>query len=63
MPVPLAAQLRMDPRGTVAALGRLVRLADALGELLVGPMPGRDDTGAVSVVGGTGDLQQHGSPA
>jgi hypothetical protein len=40
VPVTLAAQLRMDPRGAVAALGLLVGLADALGELLVGPLPG-----------------------
>jgi hypothetical protein len=63
VPVPLAAQLRMDPRGTVAALGRLVGLADVLGELVVGALACRRGSDAVGVVGGPGDLQQHGSPA
>jgi hypothetical protein len=39
--VAVAAQLRVDPRGAVAALGRLVGLADVLGELLVDQLPGR----------------------
>jgi hypothetical protein len=34
-----------------------------LGELVVGELAGRRDSAAVGVVGGTGDLQQHGSPA
>jgi hypothetical protein len=48
---------------TVAALGGLVGLADALGELLVGALTCRRGIGTVGVVGGPGDLQQHGSPA
>jgi hypothetical protein len=39
--VAVTAQLRVDPRGAVAALGSLVGLADVLGELLVDQLPGR----------------------
>ena len=62
MPAPLAAQLRVDARSAVAALGRLVCLADVLGELLVDLLPDRRPVGAVGVVGGTGDLQQLARP-
>src|SRR5205823_4962304 len=62
VPAPLAAQLRVDARGAVAALGRLVGLADALGELLVGELTRRRDASAVGVVGGPGDLQQLARP-
>src|ERR671912_1283375 len=62
VPAPLATQLRMDPRGAVAALGRLVGVADALGQLLVCDLPRRWGAGAVGVVGGPGDLQQLARP-
>src|SRR5829696_8684262 len=62
VPAPLATQLRMDPRGAIAALGRLVCLADVLGELVVDLLPDRRPVGAVGVVGGTGDLQQLARP-
>src|SRR4029450_5050874 len=52
----------MDPRGAIAALGRLVGLADVLGELLVDLLPDRRPVGAVGVVGGTGGLQQLARP-
>ena len=39
--VAVTAQLRVDPRGAVAALGPLVGLADVLGELGVDQLPGR----------------------
>ena len=60
--VAVTAQLRVDPRGAVAALGPLVGLADVLGELLVCDLPCRWDAGAVGVVGGAGDLQQLARP-
>jgi hypothetical protein len=53
----------MDAWCTVAALGRLVGLADVLGELVVGELACRRDVGAVGIVGGPGDLQQHSVPA
>jgi hypothetical protein len=37
--------------------------ADPLGELLVDLLADRPSADAVGLVGGTGDLQQHGSPA
>jgi hypothetical protein len=58
-----STQLGMDTRRAVAALGRLVDLADALGQLRVGALTRRRDDGTVGVVGGPGDLQQHGAPA
>jgi hypothetical protein len=56
------AQLGMDAWCAVAALERLVGLADVVGELLVGAMTRRGGVGAVGVVGGTGDLQQLARP-
>src|SRR4029453_14934504 len=53
-----ATQFGVDPGRAIAALGRLVGLADVLGELLVGELACRRDAGAVGVVGGPGDLQQ-----
>jgi hypothetical protein len=58
-----ATQLGVDGWGAVAALGRLVGLADVLGELVVGALACRGDIGAVGGGGGSGDLQQRGSPA
>jgi hypothetical protein len=52
----------MDARGAIAALGHLVGLVDALGELLIGALACRRDIGAVRVVGGPGDLQQLARP-
>jgi len=45
-----ATQVGVDARCAVAALGRLVGLADVLGELVVGEPAGRWDGGAVGVV-------------
>jgi hypothetical protein len=56
--VAASTQFGVDAWRAVAALGRLVGLADVLGERLVGELARRRDTGAVGVVGGTGDLQQ-----
>src|SRR4029450_3730054 len=53
-----ATQFGVDPGRAIAALGRLVGLADVLGELLVGELACRRDAGAVGVGGGPGDLQQ-----
>ena len=57
------AKLGMDAWCAVAALGRLVGLAEVLGELPVGASARRREVGTVGVGGGTGDLQQHGVPA
>jgi hypothetical protein len=56
-------QFGVDAWRAVTALGRLVGLADVLGELLVGPLACRGDGGAVGVIGGLGYLQQHGASA
>jgi hypothetical protein len=58
MPMATAATLGIDAWCAVAALGRLVGLADVLGELVVGELPRRRDVGAVHAVrvgGGMGD--------
>jgi hypothetical protein len=55
MPMAATAKLGMDRWGAVAALGRLVGLADLLGQLGVGCLPLRRDTSSLRVVGGTGD--------
>src|SRR5207244_12452686 len=60
--VAVTAQRGVDPGGAVASLGRLVRLADAFGQLKVGHLPGRQGAGAVGVVGGAGDLKQLARP-
>jgi hypothetical protein len=63
MVVPGAAQRGVDAWCPVAALGRLVRLADLLGQRSVGDLPSRWGAESLGVGGGTGDLQQHGTPA
>src|SRR6185437_10067736 len=62
VPVPLAAQLGMDPRGAVPAPGPLVLSCDPGRELRVGAVPARRLLAAGGVVGGTGDLQQLARP-
>jgi hypothetical protein len=63
VPIAAATQFGVDAWGAVAALGRLVGLADQFGELLVGELAGREGASTMGVVGGPGDLQQHGLPA
>src|SRR6185312_1618676 len=62
VPVPLAAQLGMDPRGAVPAPGPLVLSCDPGRELRVGAVPARRLPAAGCVVGGPGDLQQLARP-
>src|SRR5919198_186088 len=57
-PMAAATQLSVDAWSAGAALGRLVDLADVLGELVVDALACRRPVGTVSVGGGPGDLQQ-----
>src|SRR6266536_5541459 len=57
MPAAAAAQLGMDPRGAVAALGTVMDGFDLLRELGVGALALRR-AGQVGIEGGAGDLQQ-----
>ena len=63
VPVPFAAQLGMDPRGAVPAPGSLVLSLDLDDELGVVAVPVTGLPAAGGVAGGTGDLQQLGTPA
>ena len=56
------AQRGVDAWRPVAALGRLVGLADLLGQPSVGDLPGRRGAESLGVGGGTGDLQQLAGP-
>ena len=62
MPAPLAAQLGVDPRRPVPALGPLVPGPDVRGQPGVLAVPVRGLPAAGGVVGGTGDLQQLARP-